>query len=64
MPYSLPTEQTKLILNSFIVSQFSYCPKRNKRINDIYERALKIVYNDYKSLFQKLLAENNSLTRE
>ena len=55
-------------MNSFIQSQFSYNPltwmfhgrKANNRINHIHERALRIVYDDQKSSFQKLLQKDNS----
>ena len=61
-------DQSRLILNSFITSHFSYCPivwmfhsrKLNERINRIHERALRIVYKDFNS-FQELLIEDNSL---
>ena len=62
-------DQRRLILNSFITSNFSYCPivwmfhsrKLNERINHIHERALRIVYKDFNSSFQELLTEDNSL---
>ena len=62
-------DQRKVILNSFITSHFSYCPtvwmfhsrKLNGRINHIHERALRIVYKDFNSLFQELFIEDNSL---
>ena len=58
------------IRNAFILSQFSYCPlmwmfhrrKYNHRINKIYRRALKIVYDDHQCTFQKLLERDNSFT--
>ena len=45
-------EQRKCIINSFIISHFSYCPlvwmfhsrRLNNRINHIHERALRIIY--------------------
>ena len=62
-------DQRRFILNSFIKSHFSYCVivcmfhsrKLNERINHIHEMALRIVYKDFKLLFQELLIENNSL---
>ena len=56
-------DQRRLILNSFITSYFSYCPivwmfhsrKLNERINHIHERALRIVYKDFRPSFQELL---------
>ena len=34
--------------------------KLNERINHIHERALRIVYKDFKSSFRELLIEDNS----
>ena len=67
---SITFEQRKIILNSFIISQFSYCPliwmfhsrKLNSRINRIHERALRLVYKDNLSNFQELLLKDNSVT--
>ena len=57
--------QRKLITNAFIFSLFSYCPliwmchsrSIKARINRIHERALRIVYNDNNSSFEKLLVK-------
>ena len=62
--------QRRLIMNAFIFSQFGYCPlvwmfhsrKLNNRINNIHERALRIVYRDYKSTFKQLLKQNKSVS--
>ena len=62
--------QCRLIRNAFIFSQFGYCPlirmfhsrKLNNRINNIQERALRIVFRDYKSTFQQLLKQNKSVS--
>ena len=62
--------QRKIILNSFIISQFSYCPliwmfhsrKLNNRVNRIHERALRLVDKDNESNFQELLQKDNSIT--
>ena len=62
-------DQRRLILNSFIISHFSYCPivwmfhsrMLSGRINDIHERDPRIVYKDFNSPFQELLIEDNSL---
>ena len=59
----------KIIMKSFITSQFGYCPlvwmnhsrKSNNRINSIHKRALRIVYDDYKSSFEELLLKDNSV---
>ena len=54
--------------NSFKRSQFGYCPltwmfhsrKANAKINHIHERALRIVYKDNNSSFEKLLRKEKS----
>ena len=38
-----------------------YSRKLNYRMNNIKERALRIVYRDYESTFQQLLKQNNSV---
>ena len=56
-------KQRLTIMNAFIMSQFSYCPllwmchKRllHTQINNIHERALRIVYNDNTTSFDKNL---------
>ena len=60
----------KIIMKSFILSQFGYCPlvwmfhsrKLNHRINRIHERALRIVYKDNASSFDDLLIRDDSFT--
>ena len=64
-----PTQRKKSI-NSFIIPQFTYCPlismftsKRcYKRINKIHERSLRLILNDYESLFDSLLSTLNGKT--
>ena len=59
----------RILMKSFI-SQFNYCPLIwmmhsrgfNNKINQIHERALQIVYDDYSSTFQDLLNKNKSVT--
>ena len=66
--WSLNSNQRKLLLNAFITSHFSYAPvawmfhsrKSNNRINKILEKALRLVYKDYISSFDDLLAKDNS----
>ena len=63
-------KQRKTIMNSFILSQFGYCPlvwmfhnrTLNNRINRIHERSLRIVYQDQKSSFEELLEKDQSFT--
>ena len=55
----LQFDKRRLILKTFIESQFSYCPlvwmfcsrNMNRKINHIHERALRLVYKDYRSSF-------------
>ena len=59
-----------IIMNSFIESQFGYCPLiwmfhsrgLNNKINRIHERALRITYNDKSSSYGELLTKNRSVT--
>ena len=47
--------QKEILLSSFIISHFSYCPliwmfcskKSTKKINAVHERSLQIIRNDY-----------------
>ena len=63
-------KQRQVTMKSFILSQFGYCPlvwmlhsrKLNQRINNIHERALRIVYKDTRSSFANLLAKDESFT--
>ena len=62
--------QRKVLMQAFIHSQFGYCPlvwmfhsrKLNNRINNIHERALRMVYKDFVSTFAELLSKDNSFT--
>ena len=66
----LPFQKRHILMKTFIESQFSYCPlvwmfcsrSLNNKINHIHERALRLVYQDYKSSFEDLLKKDNSLT--
>ena len=57
----LTIDKQKILLYSFITAQSNYCPlicmchsrNLNNKINRIQERALRIVYNDYKSNFKE-----------
>ena len=63
-------KQGKIILKTFILSHFRYCPlvwmfhsrKLNHRINRLHERALRITYKDDKSTFNELLIKDESYT--
>ena len=63
-------EQAKLLYNSFIMSNFGYCPliwmfcgkTANEEINRIHKRALRRLYNDFNSNFEELLARSGEKT--
>ena len=63
-------QQRKRILDSFVISHFSYCPivwmfysrRLDNRINNMHERALQIIYQNYTTSSTDLLAKDNSLT--
>ena len=56
-------EQKEALINSFIFSNFNYCPlvwhfcscKSSQKIGKIQFRCLRIIYNDYSSDYQTLL---------
>eukprot|EP00794_Sanderia_malayensis_P015566 gene15566-17143_t len=62
--------QLKIIMESFIKSQFSYCPLIwmfvdrgvNKKINKIHEKALRVVCKGDQSNFEELLSAPDSIT--
>ena len=66
----LDENKRKLLMNSFVISQFNYCPliwmycqrQSNNLINRIHERALRIAYNDYSSSFTALLEKNGTIS--
>ena len=66
----LPSDQTNLLLNSVINSQFTYCPLiwmftsryLNNALNNIHERTLRLIYNDHEKSFNSILTENNLKT--
>ena len=66
----LPFHRRRLILKTFIESQYSYCPlvwmfcsrKLNRKINHIHARALRLVYDDYASSYDELLRKDKSLS--
>ena len=63
-------EKRRLVMKTFIESQFNYCPliwmfhsrTINNKINRLHERALRIVYSDFKSSFEGLLMKDNSFS--
>ena len=65
--HCLSPDEKLLLLNSVVKSQFSYCPLiwmfasrfLNNALNSIHERALRLIYNDYKVPFDRILEDNN-----
>ena len=61
-------EQRKRIVNLFITSHFTHYPlvwmfhsrRINNRIDDIHERALKMIYQDYNSSFKEVLRKDKT----
>ena len=66
----LDEDKLKIIMKTFILSQFNYCPlvwmfhsrKLNHKINRLHERALRLVYKDKMLSFQELLEKDDSVT--
>ena len=65
------TSKRRVLVNSFITSQFSYCPliwmfhsrKMEHSINKIHERALRLIYpSDSKLTFKELLNKNKTVS--
>ena len=63
-------DKLKLVMKTFIMSQFNYCSlvlmfhsrTLNTKINKLHERALRLVYKNDSSTFQELLELDNSFT--
>ena len=63
-------EKRRIVMKTFIESQFNYCPliwmfhsrTINTKINRLHERALRIVYSEFKSSFESLLMKDNSFS--
>ena len=66
----LSEDKLRLIMKTFIESQFNYCPlvwmfssrTLNNKINRLHERALRVVYKNDDLTFQNLLEKDNSMT--
>ena len=62
-------DKLKIIMKTFIESQFNYCPliwmfhsrTLNNKINRIHERALRIIYKDDTLMFSEMLATDNAV---
>ena len=66
----LDTQKKNLLYNSIIKSQFSYCPvvwmfcsgRSNSLVNNVHERALRIVHDDHNNSYSELLKTKNERT--
>ena len=66
----LNEDKLKILMKTFIQSQFNYCPlvwmchnrTLNNKINRLHERALRIVYKNTNLTFQELLEKDGSFT--
>ena len=66
----MPLEKRRIVMKTFIASQFNYCPliwmfhsrTINNKINRLHERAIRIVFTDFKSSFEGLLTKDKSLS--
>ena len=63
-------DKRKMLLTAFIESQFSYCPliwmfhsrTLNNKTNILHEKALRIVYSDFKADFDELVEKDDSFS--
>ena len=63
-------KKLRVIMKTFIMSQSSYCPlvwmchsrTLNNKINKLYERTLRVVYDDRQSTFEELFNIDKSVT--
>ena len=59
-----------MLLRAFIESHYNYCPliwmfhsrTLNSKVNQLHEKALRILYGDYKSKFDELLEKDGSFS--
>ena len=64
--YLIGLEERKILINSFIYANFNYCPpvwhfssrKSINKMENIQERALRFLLNNYSSDFETLLKKN------
>ena len=66
----MSVNKRRLLMKTFVASQFNYCPliwmfqsrRLNNKINNVHEKALRIIYSDYKSTFQELVDKDVSFS--
>ena len=62
-------KKLRITMKAFVTSQFGYCPliwmfhsrRKNHKINNLHERALRIAYKDNFSSFEELLSKDKSV---
>ena len=62
-------KKLRITMKAFVTSQFGYCPliwmfhsrRKNHKINNLHERALRIVYEDNFLSFEELLSKEKSV---
>ena len=68
-PY-IDLNKKRLLIIAFFMSRFDYCQlvwtckyrTKNKKVNSLYERCLRLVYNDTKPSFEQLLEIDSSVS--
>ena len=68
---NLEYEKSTILYNSFILSNFKYCPliwmfcgkTSNDDINRLHKRALRVLLDDYESTFEELLHKRGECTK-
>ena len=63
-------QKASLLYNSFILTNFNYCPliwmfcgkTANEEVNRVHKRALRVLLNDFDSNFEELLHRNEEVT--
>ena len=66
----LEPQKASLLYNSFILTNFNYCPfiwmfcgkTTNDMVNRVHKRALRVLLNDYDYSFEELLHKNEEVT--
>ncbi len=67
---NLDSQKASLLYNSFIMTNFNYCPliwmfsgkAANHEVNRVHKRALRVLLNDFDSSFEELLSRNEETT--
>ena len=66
----MSTEKRRTLFKAFVVSQFNYCPlvwmfhtkESNNRINNLHEKALRLIYQNRNLSFDELLKLDKSVS--